>query len=145
MQGSGVDCKDPHPRWGLNMKTKELIRPMPATWWLHNRHLVKFMIRELTSFFVAGYAIFLLVMMYQVNRGGNEFHEFYFHVLQSGWVKAYGWISLIMVGFHSITAFNAAPTIMAPRCGADKTAPRVDMAAIYGVGLIAPIGVLILC
>src|SRR5438445_13473567 len=105
------------------MKTKELVRSMPATWWLHNRHLVKFMIRELTSFFVAGYAIFLLVMMYQVNRGGNECHDFYFHVLQSGWVKAYGWISLIVVGCHRTTSCNAASTVCAPPWGADMTTP----------------------
>jgi fumarate reductase subunit C len=126
------------------MKTKELIRPMPATWWLHNRHLVKFVIREVTSFFVAGYAIFLLVVIYQVNRGGAEFHQFYSHVLQSGWVKAYGWISLIFVAFHSITSFDAAPTIMAPRWGEDKIDPRIIIVANYGLWLIVSIAILII-
>jgi fumarate reductase subunit C len=125
------------------MKTKELVRSMPTAWWLHNRHLVKFMIRELTSFFVAGYAIFLLVMIYQVNRGGDEFRQFYFNVLQSGWMKAFGWISLILVGFHSITSFNAAPTIMAPRWGEDKIDPRVVIAANYGLWLIVSVAILI--
>ena len=126
------------------MKTKELIRPMPATWFLHNRHLVKFMIRELTSFFVAGYAIFLLVMIYQANRGPGEFHQFYTRVLQSGWFKAYGWISLIFVGFHSLTSFNAAPTIMAPRWGEDKVDPRMIIGANYALWLIVSLIILIM-
>jgi fumarate reductase subunit C len=126
------------------LKTKEYIRPMPATWWLHNRHLVKFMIRELTSVFVAGYAIFLMVMIYQANRGGAAFFQFYTNVLQSGWVKAYCGISLVFVLFHSITSFNAAPTIMAPRWGEDKIDPRIIIAANYGLWLIISLAVLII-
>ncbi len=124
------------------MKTKELIRPMPATWWLHNRHLVKFMIRELTSFFVLAFAIFLMVLIYQAN--GQEFRSFYVNVLLSGWIKAFGWIALIFVGFHSITSFNAAPTIMAPRWGEDKIDPRIVIGANYGLWLIVSLIILIL-
>lgn len=126
------------------MKTKELIRPMPTTWWLHNRHLVKFMIRELTSFFVLAFAIFLLVVLNEANHGGLEFRSFYVNVLQSGWVKAFSWISLIFVLFHSITSFNAAPTIMAPRWGEDKIDPRVVIGANYGLWLIVSLIILIM-
>ncbi len=126
------------------MKTKELIRPMQTTWWLHNRHLVKFMIRELTSFFVLAFAIFLIVLLYQANRGGEEFRRFYLTVLQSGWIKAFGWIALLFVGFHSVTSFNAAPTIMAPRWGEDKIDPRIIILANYGLWLIVSLIVLIL-
>ena len=126
------------------MKTKELIRPMQTTWWLHNRHLVTFMIRELTSFFVLGFTIFLIVLLYQANRGGEEFRRFYLTVLQSGWIKAFGWIALLFVGFHSVTSFNAAPTIMAPRWGEDKIDPRIIILANYGLWLIVSLIVLIL-
>ena len=51
------------------MKTKEYIRPMPATWWLHNYHLTLFMIRELTSVFVAGYVVFLVVLVFLFEEG----------------------------------------------------------------------------
>src|SRR5438477_250404 len=45
------------------MPSKEYVRPMPATWWLHNIYLKLFMIRELTSVFVAGYAVFLIILI----------------------------------------------------------------------------------
>jgi len=126
------------------VKTKEYHRPMPFTWWLHNRHVVQFMIRELTSFFVAGFAIFLLIALFEANRGPGEFYWFYSAVLQSGWVKAYCWISLLFVCFHSITSFNAAPTIMAPRWGEDKIDPRLIIGANYGLWLILSLVILIL-
>jgi fumarate reductase subunit C len=117
---------------------------MPTTWWLHNRHLVKFMIRELTSFFVAGFAIFLLIMLYEANRGAPAFYRFYSNVLQSGWVQFYCWLSLAFVSFHSITSFNAAPTIMAPRWGEDKIDPRIIIGANYGLWLIVSFIMLII-
>ena len=125
------------------MKTKELVRPMPATWFLHNRHLLKFMIRELTSFFVLAFAIFLIVLLYKVNRGAEEFRQFYVGVVQSGWMKSFLWIWLAFVLVHSITSFNAAPTIMAPRWGEDKIDPRIIIAANYGLWLIVSLLVLI--
>jgi fumarate reductase subunit C len=126
------------------MKTKELVRPMPATWFLHNRHVAKFMIRELTSFFVLAFAIFLLVVLYQANRGGEEFRQFYISVVQSGWIKVFLWLALLFIGFHSITSFNAAPTIMAPRWGEDKIDPRIIIAVNYGAWLIVSLIVLII-
>lgn len=125
------------------MKTKELVRPMPATWFLHNRHVLKFMIRELTSFFVLGFAILLIVMLYNANQGAEEFRKFYVGVVQSGWMKAFLWLCFIFVLFHSFTSFNAAPTIMAPRWGEDKIDPRIIIAANYGVWLIVSLVVLI--
>jgi fumarate reductase subunit C len=118
------------------MKTKELVRPMPATWFLHNRHLLKFMIRELTSLFVLAFAIFLLILLYEANRGGEEFRKFYVGVVQSGWIKAFLWLSLAFVTFHGITSFNAAPTIMAPRWGEDRIDPRIIIAAWLIVSLL---------
>jgi hypothetical protein len=49
------------------MTTKEYHRPMPAMWWLHNTQLILFMIRELTSVFVAGYAVFLIIVISKVD------------------------------------------------------------------------------
>ena len=125
------------------MKTKELIRQMPANWFMHNRHLMKFMIRELTSFFVLAFAIFLIVLLYEVNRGGEHFRYFYTGVVQSGLIKAFLWFCLAFVLFHSVTSFNAAPTIMAPRWGEDKIDPRIIIGANYGLWLIVSLVVLI--
>jgi fumarate reductase subunit C len=126
------------------MKTKELIRPMPVTWFLHNRHLMRFMIRELTSFFVLAFAIFLMVLLYEANRGVGPFEDFYANVVQSAWMKAFLWLCLAFVLFHSVTSFNAAPTIMAPRWGEDKIDPRIIIGANYGLWFIVSLIILII-
>jgi fumarate reductase subunit C len=126
------------------MKTKEYMRPMPATWWLHNRFLIKFMIRELTSFFVAGFAVFLMVLLYQVNQGREHFLSFYDHVLRSGWMIFLEMVALAFVVFHSVTSFNAAPTIMAARWGEEPINPLIVIGANYALWLIVSLVVLIM-
>ena len=44
-------------------KSKEYIRHMPANWWMTKRTYFAFIVRELTSVFVGGYALFLLVLL----------------------------------------------------------------------------------
>ena len=58
-------------------------------------------------------------------------------------MKSFLWICLAFVLVHSITSFNAAPTIMAPRWGEDKIDPRIIIAANYGLWLIVSLLVLI--
>ncbi len=126
------------------MKNQEYKRPMPATWWLHNRYLVMFMIRELTSVFVAGYAIFLLVLIYQAGQGANKFREFYEKVLQSGWMITLQLLALAFVVFHSVTSFNAAPQIMVLWRGEEKVSPLLIVIANYGLWLMVSLAVLLL-
>jgi fumarate reductase subunit C len=125
------------------MKTKEYIRPMPATWWLHNRFLIKFMIRELTSFFVLGAAVFLMILLYQANQQPSHFKGFYDHVLRSGGMIFLEIVALAFVVFHSVTSFNAAPTIVAVRLGEERLDPLIVIAN-YALWLIVSLVVLIL-
>ncbi len=117
------------------MKSKEYVRPMPATWWLHNRHLLIFMIRELTSVFVAGYAVFLLIMLYRFGQGRVAFHAF-FERVQSPVSIVLQVAALIFVIFHSITTFNAAPVLMVIWFGEEKVRPSLIILANYAVWLI---------
>ena len=58
--------------------SKELIRPVPATWWLKRGVYVKFMVREWTSLFVGAYCFFLLELIYKAGGAGSgEFTSFY--------------------------------------------------------------------
>jgi fumarate reductase subunit C len=117
------------------MKTKEYIRPIPATWWLHNRHVLLFMIRELTSLFVAGYAIFLLILLYRFRSGAEAFHQFYEGLRTPGSAMLHI-VALVFVVYHSITSFNAAPQIMVVRRGEDAVSPFVIAGANYLMWLI---------
>jgi fumarate reductase subunit C len=99
---------------------------MPATWWLHNYHLVLFMIRELTSVFVAGYSVFLMVLLYRVNQvepkhSVSEFLGF----LQCPWVIAWQLIILPFALYHSVTWFNLTPKALIIWRGEEKVSPFV--------------------
>src|SRR5207244_10570620 len=103
------------PNWTGAM-LKEYVRPMPATWWLRNYHLVLFMIRELTSVFVAGYVVFLLVLLYRfevawkVSLSGLSFElDSVFAMLKSWPSIVLQLIALAFIVFHSVTWFNLTP------------------------------------
>src|SRR6266446_1455300 len=89
---------------GKKMKGQEYVRPMPATWWLHNTHLTLFMIRELTSLFVAGYAVFLLVLVAMAKDPAA-----FAAALHSAAAIVFQLIALPFVIFHSVTWFNLTP------------------------------------
>src|SRR5207244_8372899 len=89
---------------GKKMKGQEYVRPMPATWWLHNIHLKLFMIRELTSLFVAGYAVFLLVLIAKMTDPAA-----FIDTLLCPGALIFQIIALPFVLFHSVTWFNLTP------------------------------------
>ena len=86
----------------MKTATKEYVRPMSATWWLYNRQLVMFMIRELTAVFVGAYAIFLLVLL---ALDGNQFAR----VVQSPVALVLQIICLLFVLYHMYTWFALTP------------------------------------
>ena len=120
------------------MQTKEYVRPMPATWWLRNHYLTLFMIRELTSVFVAGYAIFLMFLLYRYNHGGERWHEFYEAVKSPGSIILQ-LIALAFVVFHSITWFNLTPQIVIVWRGEEKVSSSIIAGAHYALWIIVSV------
>lgn len=123
------------------MKTKEYIRPMPATWWLHNRQVLMFMLRELSSVFVAGYAIFLMVLLWRFGQGREAFHAF-FQAVQSPASIGLQLVALVFVAYHSVTSFNAAPVIMTVWRGEEKIPPALIIGPNYALWLILSVLIL---
>jgi fumarate reductase subunit C len=118
------------------MTGKEYVRPMPALWWLRNRHLTFFMIREVSSLFVAGYSIFLLVMLYRFGQGEAPFHAF-FQALSSPLSIIIQLVAFAMVIVHTVTSINAAPVLMVLWRGDEKVDPSRIVAANYAAWFIA--------
>jgi fumarate reductase subunit C len=116
-------------------KSKEYIRPMPATWWLHNYHLTLFMIRELTSVFVAGYAVFLMVLLYRFNQGPDAFHGLV-EALRRPESIVLHLLAFILIVFHSVTWLNLIPQVMVVWRGEEKVSPVLISGAHYGLWLV---------
>ena len=113
------------------MKGQEYIRPMPATWWLHNSYLKLFMIRELTSLFVAGYAVFLLVLVAKANDA-TAFAD----SLRSPTALIFQIIALPFVIFHSVTWFNLTPKAIVLFQGEERVSPALIAGGHYALWVI---------
>jgi fumarate reductase subunit C len=89
-----------HPRW---------FRPRVSTyWWLKRRSYVAFILRELSSIFVAWFVAYLLLLVRAVGEGESSYQQFL------GWsarpvVLFVNVVGLSFVVFHAITWFNLAP------------------------------------
>jgi fumarate reductase subunit C len=117
------------------MTDKPYIRPLPATWWFQNYHVTLFTIRELTSLFVAGYAVFLLVVLYRYGQGRESFHHF-FEVLKSPASLLWHFITLSFVVFHAVTWFNLTPKVVILWRGEEKVSPGVIVGTFYALWLL---------
>ena len=110
---------------------------MPATWWLHNTYLTLFMIRELTSLFVAGYALFLLVLVAKANDAAA-----FAAALASPAAIVFQLIALPFVIFHSVTWFNVTPKAIVLFRGEERVNPVWIVGGHYALWLLLSLFVL---
>ena len=109
-------------------------RPVSNTWWLKRKTYILFMIRELTSVFVAGYCIFLLVLVYKLTQGTDAYGDF-MAALKSPISVALHLITLIFVLYHTITWFNLTPKILVLYRGEERI-PQGLVAGMFYIGWV---------
>jgi len=110
-------------------------RPVALFWWLEKRSYVVFVLRELSSVFIAWFVVFLLLLVNAVGDGAASYQKF---VDWSGqwWVVAINAISFLFVLLHAVTWFALAPRAMAIKVrGKRLPAPQV-VAAHYLAWLV---------
>jgi fumarate reductase subunit C len=113
---------DYHPRW---------IRPHVSTyWWLERSSYLVFILRELSSIFVAWFAAFLLLMVRAVSQGESQYQQF---VAWSGTplVLLLNIVTLVFILFHAITWFNLAPKAMVVHVGRTRVSGTLIAASNY--------------
>jgi fumarate reductase subunit C len=92
-----------HPRW-LRTRTS-------TYWWLERWSYFAFILREVSSVFVAWFVLYLLMLVRALAHGKAWYEAFL------GWsghplVMALNLITLFFVVFHAVTWFNLAPKAM---------------------------------
>jgi fumarate reductase subunit C len=108
-----------HPRW---------LRPRVSTyWWLGRRSYLAFILRELSSVFIAWFVVYFLLLVRAVARGAPAYQEFL------SWsanpiVLLLNFVTFLFVVLHAITWFNLAPQAMVVRMGTTRV-PGVIIAA----------------
>jgi succinate dehydrogenase subunit C len=119
-----------HPRW---------YRPhVSVYWWLGQRQYLKFILRELSSVFVALFVVMTLFQLSALKEGPEAYADFQ-RSLQSPLVIAVNAIAFLFVVFHAVTWFNLAPSAMPVRLGG-KRVPAFFVAAPSYVMWIAVSG-----
>ena len=106
------------------------LKPVSNTWWLKRKPYILFMIRELTSIFVAGYCIFLMVLIFKLGEGSSSYSNFT-TTLQSPTSVTLHIISLIFVLYHTITWFNLTPKILVLYRGEERISQRLVAGVFY--------------
>lgn len=117
--------------------TKTYRRHFPNTWWLKRRSYFLFMVREFSSFFVALYAIFLLIQLYAVSQG-PERYEALTAVFQSEWMILLHVVIGLFVLYHMITWFRISGRIF----GGGALSPVAVSIANYIVWILVSLGVI---
>ncbi|HKD45126.1 MAG TPA: fumarate reductase subunit C [Candidatus Angelobacter sp.] len=99
------------PRW---------YRAQVSTWWWLGRwSYLKFILREISSVFVAWFVAELLLALSALSSGPGDYGEFQ-DFLRNPFVVATNVVSLFFVIFHAVTWFNLAPKAMAVRVGGKR-------------------------
>jgi fumarate reductase subunit C len=104
---------------------------MSTYWWLGRWPYLKFILREISSVFVAWFVIETLLQINALIDGPEawvEMQDFFMNPI----VIAVNVISLFFVCFHAITWFNLAPKAMAVRLGG-KRVPGILIAGLQYV------------
>ena len=95
-----------HPRW---------YRPRMSTWWwLKRGSYLGFILREVSSIFVAWFVVFFLLLVSAVSRGEGAYREFLSWAGSPG-ILLVNLVSLLFVVLHAVTWFNLAPQALAVR------------------------------
>lgn len=117
--------------------TKTYTRPIPNTWWLKRRSYLLFMLREFSAFFVALYAIFLLIQLYALSQGPESYGA-WMAVFQSGWMILLHIVIGLFVLYHMVTWFKISGRIF----GEKPLSPGAVTAVNYIVWIVVSIGII---
>ncbi len=117
-----------HPRWYR--------RRVSVWWWLESWRYAKFVLRELTSF---GVAFFALVTLWQVTAlsAGPNAYTFFQHWLKTPLSIALHTVALLLILYHAITWFHLAPRAMVVRLGGKRLPDAAIIAGNYAAWLAA--------
>ena len=109
-------------------------RPVSTWWWTRKRSYFVFVMRELSSVFVAWFVAYLVLFIYAVGRGEAAYQGF-LDWAASPWVTALNVVALVFVLLHTVTWFALTPQAMEVRLDGRKV-PDFHILAGQYTGLV---------
>ena len=109
---------------------------MSTYWWLGRWAYVKFILRELSSIFVAWFVIYLLLLVRAVGRGEVAFQEMLVWSARP-LILTVNVVAFLFIVFHALTWFALAPQAIVAHVGKKRVTPVVIAVVNYGAWLVA--------
>jgi fumarate reductase subunit C len=131
----------------MNAPTAEKARlyypKMPVTWWLRNLRYFLFMMRELSSVFIAIFLVMFLVQIAALARGPEAYTTFMRKLESPGWI-IFHVVALLFALYHSYTWFDLTSKVQVVRLGGRQVPPPRVTAVNIGVWLVLSLVILLL-
>jgi fumarate reductase subunit C len=108
---------------------------MSVWWWTRKRSYFMFVMRELSSIFIAWFVLYLLLFVRAVGRGETAYEDF-LDTAASPWLVAVNVVAFAFVLLHTATWFLLTPQALALRVRGRRVPGLVIIGAQY-VGLAA--------
>lgn len=119
-----------HPRW--------FRRRVSTYWWLFRWSHLAFILREISSVFVAWFVIYLLLLVRAISQGAGSYQQFLSWSAKPG-ILLVNIVSLAFIVFHACTWFNLAPSAMVMRLRGERVPAVWIIASNYGAWVVASI------
>jgi fumarate reductase subunit C len=124
---------DYHPRWHR--------RRMSTWWWLESGAYLRFILRELSSAFIAWFIALTLAQLYALSRGPDSYAKFMTR-MQSPLFLALNTVTLFFVVYHAATWFQLAPKALVVHWRGRQVSGKWIAAANYGAWFVASLVVI---
>jgi fumarate reductase subunit C len=105
-------------------------RPISTWWWLRKRSYFLFVMRELSSIFVAWLVLFLLLFVEAVFEGEDAYRDFLDRA-SSGPLLVLNVVAFAFLLLHTVTWFGVTPQAMDLRVGGRKVPTVAVLGAQY--------------
>jgi fumarate reductase subunit C len=103
---------------------------LPAAWWLRNPNYVRFMLREVSSVFIAIFLVVFLVQLHRLPQGPGAYAAYLDTLRTPGWI-VFHVLALAFALYHSVTWFNVMGVVQVVRLGERQVPPRLVSAASF--------------
>jgi fumarate reductase subunit C len=125
-------------------QTQRAYRPeISRLWWLGRRSYVFFVLRELSSIFVAWSVVFLLLLVRALAQGEAQFGDF-LDWAASPWVVALNVVTLVFLVLHSVTWFNLTPAATVVKLRGQRVPPGAIAGGAYAAWVVVTTLVVVL-
>ena len=112
-------------------------RPMPVLWWVRKRSYFMFVMRELSSIFIAWLVLYLVLFVRAVGRGEAAYADF-LDWAASPVLVVINVVAFAFVVLHTITWFSLTPQAMVVAVRGRRVPGAVIIGAQYaGLGVVS--------